>query len=317
MNSFVTEDMRKGMFVTMFYVVLDSVNRAVSYASAGHNPMILYRGGQDATYFLKPKGIPVGINASAEDLFRKTISVEKLTLRQDDMLVIYTDGITEAMNATREQFGEGRLLASIKRHGHRTAEEFAEALNREIHEFTAGALQNDDITLVAIKEKTHVEQRIQDARRELFRLIEVEGVPVAEACERLRVAPSTYYRYRRRVAALGEEEGMKSSRRSNGFARASLEEEAAILEVVRVDPLLGAKRMVELLRAANRCREELSESGVYDVLRRRGLNTREKRLQFAESGTDNRMARLAKALNESEASEARPATPDEPGGGGA
>ncbi|HEX7078742.1 MAG TPA: SpoIIE family protein phosphatase [Candidatus Eisenbacteria bacterium] len=315
MNSFVTEDMRKGMFVTMFYVVLDSVNRSVSYASAGHNPMILYRGGQDATYFLKPKGIPVGINASDEDLFRKTISVEKLTLRQDDMLVIYTDGITEAMNPSREQFGEGRLLASIKRHGHRTAEEFAEALNQEIHEFTAGAAQNDDITLVAIKEKTQVEQRIEDARRELFRLIDEEGVAVAEACERLRVAPSTYYRYRRRLNTMGDD-GMKSSRPA-GFARASLEEEAAILEVVRAEPLLGAKRIVELMRAANRCREELSERSVYDVLRRRGLNTREKRLQFAESGTDNRMARLAKALTQAEESEPRRAGPEEPGGGGA
>src|SRR6267378_1957416 len=94
MNTFVTEDMKKGMFVTMFYVVLDSVNRVVSYASAGHNPMILYRGESDA------------------DLFRRTISVERLTLKQDDMLVIYTDGITEAMNPGRDQFGEPRLLGA-------------------------------------------------------------------------------------------------------------------------------------------------------------------------------------------------------------
>ncbi|MGE5178287.1 MAG: SpoIIE family protein phosphatase [Bacteroidota bacterium] len=312
MNAFVTEDMKKGMFVTMFYVVLDSVNRAVTYASAGHNPMILYRGGQDATYFLKPKGIPVGINAPDQDLFRRTMGVEKLTLRQDDMLVIYTDGITEAMNPAREQFGEGRLLAAIKRHGHRTAEEFAEALNQEIHEFTAGALQNDDITLVAIKEKTPVEERLEETRRELFRLVDVEGVPVAEACERLHVATSTYYRYRRRVETLGVEEGMKASRRGAGFARASLEEEAAILEVIHGDPLLGAKRIVESLQERGRCRAELNERSVYEVLRRHGLNTREKRLQFAQNESDNRMARLAKAL-----SKAVPAESDERQGEGA
>jgi len=312
MNSFVTEDMRKGMFVTMFYVVLDSVNRAVSYASAGHNPMILYRGGQNATYFLKPKGIPVGINAPDQDLFRKTICVEKLTLRQDDMLVIYTDGITEAMNPSREQFGEGRLLAAIKRHGHKTAQEFSEALNQEIHEFTAGALQNDDITLVAIKEKTVVEERLEDTRRELFRLIDLEGVPVAEACERLHVAPSTYYRYKRRVATMGEEEGIKASRKGAGFARASLEEEAAILAVIRIEPLLGAKRIVDLLQAGGRFRADLSERSVYEVLRRHGLNTREKRLEFAQNGSDNRMARLAKAL-----SEVAPVKPDASQGDGA
>ncbi len=312
MNTFVTEDMRKGMFVTMFYVVLDSINRAVSYASAGHNPMILYRGGQDATYFLKPKGIPVGINASDQDLFRKTISVEKLTLRQDDMLVIYTDGITEAMNPAREQFGEGRLLASIKRHGHRSAQEFADLLNEEIHEFTAGALQNDDITLVAIKEKTQVEERLEETRRELFRLVEQEGVPVGEACERLRVTASTYYRYRRRVEAMGDEEGLKPFKKSAGLARASLEEEAAILEIVRAEPLLGAKRILELLKSVNRCRADLSERAIYDTLRRNGLNRREKRLEFAQNGSDKRIARLGTALRT-----VGPAPSNDSGGGGA
>ena len=309
MNAFVTEDMKKGMFVTMFYVVLDSVNRAVSYASAGHNPMILYRGESNATYFLKPKGIPVGINVPDEELFRKTISVEKLTLRQDDMLVIYTDGITEAMNAEREQFGEARLLTAIKKHGHGTAQEFADALNQEIREFTGGAPQNDDITLVAIKEKVVGEVRLEANRRELFRLIDVEGVPVAEACERFQVAPSTYYRYRRRVSELGDEAGLKPSRPSAPLARASLEEEAAILDIVRVEPLFGAKRIHEVLHAAKRCRADLSERAVYATLKRHGLNRKEKRLEFAQTGTDTRMARLAQAIRSDEPG------PTESGGG--
>ncbi len=309
MNAFVTEDMKKGMFVTMFYVVLDSVNRVVSYASAGHNPMILYRGESDTTYFLKPKGIPVGINVPDEELFRKTISVEKLTLRQDDMLVIYTDGITEAMNNERDQFGEGRLLAAIKRYGHMSAQEFADALNQEIHEFTGGAPQNDDITLVAIKEKVPVEERLEANRRELFRLIEVEGLPITEACERLKIAPSTYQRYRRRVATMGADAGLKPTRPQAPMARASLEEEAAILEIVHAEPTLGAKRVWELMKAANRCRPDLSVRAVYETLRRKRLNTREKRLEFSQGGTDKRMARLARAL-----SEVAPSTPNEQGG---
>jgi serine phosphatase RsbU (regulator of sigma subunit)/anti-sigma regulatory factor (Ser/Thr protein kinase)/transposase len=310
MNAFVTEDMKKGMFVTMFYVVLDSVNRAVTYASAGHNPMILYRGESDATYFLKPKGIPVGIDVPDGDLFRRTISVEKLTLRQDDMLVIYTDGITEAMNGDREQFGEARLLAAIKKHGHGTAQEFADALNQEIHEFTEGAPQNDDITLVAIKEKVPVAERLEANRRELFRLIDEDGVSVAEACDRLQTSPSTYYAYKKRVTELGGDEGLKSKRPLTPFARASLEEEAAILEIVRSEPLLGATRIHQLLQGANRCRSELSERAVYDALKRHGLNRKEKRLEFARSGTDKRMARLARALTEN-----GPAAPANPGGG--
>ena len=311
MNAFVTEDMKKGMFVTMFYVVLDSVNREVSYASAGHNPMILYRGQSDTTYFLKPKGIPVGINTPDQDLFRKTISVEKLRLRQDDMLVIYTDGITEAMNPAREQFGEGRLLAALKKYGHHTPQEFADKLNLEIEEFTGGAPQNDDITLVAVKERVAVEERLEEKRRELFRLIETEGVPVAEACARLQVASSTWYRMKRRVDEHGEGVLHEPTGRFR-FARASLEEEGAILEQVRLDPLAGAKKILTTLVAVNRCRSELSERGVYDVLRRHGLNTREKRLQMAENKTDNRMARLAGALQSTP-----PPKPMDSEGGGA
>ncbi|HYR53196.1 MAG TPA: SpoIIE family protein phosphatase [Candidatus Dormibacteraeota bacterium] len=316
MNTFVTEDMKKGMFVTMFYVVLDSVNRIVTYASAGHNPMILYRGESDATYFLKPKGIPVGIDAPDADLFRRTISVERLTLQQDDMLVIYTDGITEAMNPGRDQFGEPRLLAAIKKYGHLTAQEFTEALDREIHEFTSGAAQNDDITLVAIKEKVQPEVRLESARRELFRLIEEEKVPVAEACERLQVAPSTYYRYRRRVAEVGGEEGLKSIRPRTGMQKASLEEEAVILALVKAEPLLGAKKMGDLLRATGQAGPGLTEAMIYVTLRRNGLNTREKRLEFAQNGTDRRMARLARALSETARPDRAPdLTGEEPGGG--
>ncbi|HEY7728896.1 MAG TPA: SpoIIE family protein phosphatase, partial [Candidatus Eisenbacteria bacterium] len=311
MNAFVTEDMRKGMFVTMFYVVLDSVNRVVTYASAGHNPMILYRGGSGTTYFLKPKGIPVGIDVPDAELFKKTISVERLRLRQDDLLVIYTDGITEAMNPFREQFGEARLLAAIKKYGHLPAEEFAAALDREIHEFTLGAPQNDDITLVAIREQVEPEVRLTQTRRELFRLVEEEGVSVAEACQRLKLSTSTYYRYKRRVKELGEEEGLQTLRPRGNMARASLEEEAAILTAVREEPLLGPQKLLERLRSQGHGRGELSPAAVYATLRKHGLSTKEKRLEFARTGTDNRMTRLARVLSEPHTAPA--ATPEAAG----
>ncbi|HYR69495.1 MAG TPA: hypothetical protein VER77_06400, partial [Candidatus Dormibacteraeota bacterium] len=94
------------------------------------------------------------------------------------------------------------------------------------------------------------------------------------------------------------------------LARASVEEAAAILEIVRAEPTLGAKRVWELLRATNRCRADLSERAIYETLRRKGLNTREKRLEFSRNGTDKRMARLARALSEGSAP-----TPTERGGG--
>ncbi|HEY6220955.1 MAG TPA: helix-turn-helix domain-containing protein, partial [Candidatus Eisenbacteria bacterium] len=142
------------------------------------------------------------------------------------------------------------------------------------------------------------------------RLIEEEGMPVAEARAKLQVSSSTYYKYKRRVEVMGGEEGLKPTRPRAPLARASVEEEAAILEIVRAEPTLGAKRVWELLRATNRCRADLSERAIYETLRRKGLNTREKRLEFSRNGTDKRMARLARALSDGPAP-----TPTEQGGG--
>ena len=134
MNDFVTEDMKKGMFVTIFYSILDSKNRIISYASAGHNPMILYRAETDETYFLNPRGFPVGIKLPDDTLFRRSIDVEKIKLKKDDMLVIYTDGVTEAMNGDRDQYGEDRLIRLIKECGRLSPQEFMDRLNADIKE---------------------------------------------------------------------------------------------------------------------------------------------------------------------------------------
>ncbi|HDT15764.1 MAG TPA: HAMP domain-containing protein, partial [Firmicutes bacterium] len=152
-NNFVKDDMKKGMFVTAFYLVLDSLNRKINFASAGHDPLLLYRAKEGKVYWIKPKGFPLGISLPDDSLFGKVMVEESLKLRKDDLLLVYTDGITEAMNMKREQFGEKRFIEAVKKYGKFSAKEFIERLDNEIKEFTEGYLQNDDITIVAIKEK--------------------------------------------------------------------------------------------------------------------------------------------------------------------
>ncbi|HRU40009.1 MAG TPA: SpoIIE family protein phosphatase, partial [Candidatus Goldiibacteriota bacterium] len=151
-NNFVKEDMKKGMFVTAFYLVLDSVTREINFASAGHDPLILYRAKEDKCYYVKPKGFPLGISLPEEDLFRKVMVEERLKLQKDDLLCVYTDGIIEAMNGKREIFGEKRFMECIRKYGKLSSAEFIEKLDAEIKEFTQGYPQNDDITIVVIKE---------------------------------------------------------------------------------------------------------------------------------------------------------------------
>ena len=285
LNSFVTEDMKKGMFVTIFYVILDSRHRVISFASAGHNPMILFRGDSDETYFLNPKGFPVGIDLADRTLFEKTMDSESIKLKQSDMLVIYTDGITEAMNKDKEQFGEERLLRAIKKHGELAPQEFAATLAEEIAAFTGGEPQNDDITLVAIKEKAVADDILYDVRKKLIGLVEQDGLSVEEACEIMHVSPSTYYKYRRRVRELGEV-GLKDkvSRASEKIGRVSLEVQQEILKIVTESPSCGPKRICQVLGGEEHGRLDVQPRKVYACLKRLRLSTKEQREEFAADG---------------------------------
>lgn len=281
MNDFVTEDMKKGMFVTIFYVILDSKNRIISYSSAGHNPMILYRAESDETFFLNPRGFPVGISLPDDSLFRRSIDVEKIKLKKDDMLVIYTDGVTEAMNERREQYGEEKLLSLIKKHGRLAPKEFIERLSDDIKEFTGGHPQNDDITVVAIKEKLMADEVLFGIRKKLLDLVDVSGYTVAEACRKMRVSPSTYYRYKRRLSELGER-GLKNKelRTEHEIRRVSIEQRKEIIKVLIKNPQFGAKRIAVEYNKNRIPGQQLTATLVYDELKRMRLNTYEKRLEY-------------------------------------
>jgi serine phosphatase RsbU (regulator of sigma subunit)/anti-sigma regulatory factor (Ser/Thr protein kinase) len=169
-NNFVKEDMKKGMFVTAFYLVLDSVTREINFASAGHDPLILYRAKENKCYYVKPKGFPLGISLPEEDLFKKVMVEEKVKLQKDDLICVYTDGIVEAMNGRREIFGEQRFMECIKKNGRLPSSEFIQNLDNEIKEFTQGYPQNDDITIVVIKEQKSDTAMLGRMEREIAKL---------------------------------------------------------------------------------------------------------------------------------------------------
>ncbi len=75
------------MFITIFFITLDSAKRTISYASAGHNPMILYRKDSDSCYFLNTRGMPLGIALPDGVSFEDSLEFDRLKLKKDDMLV--------------------------------------------------------------------------------------------------------------------------------------------------------------------------------------------------------------------------------------
>ncbi len=130
-------------FVTLFYGILDTSKNTFRYANAGHNPPFRLRGSR-AT-FLRRSGIVLGV--TGESVYRNGHA----GLQSDDVLVLYTDGVTEARDLRGHMFGERRLVDAVRRSAEGTAAEIIGAIRDQVREFSQGVTQFDDQTLVVIK----------------------------------------------------------------------------------------------------------------------------------------------------------------------
>jgi phosphoserine phosphatase RsbU/P len=132
-------------YVTIFYAKLDPSRRILQYTNAGHLPALIFREGSVAAEPLQGVGFPIGMFADAEYVSSETY------LRPNDVLVMYTDGITEAASAAGEQFGIERLSAVIRENIGRSANLLVNAIMRAVEEFQASREAEDDQTVVIIK----------------------------------------------------------------------------------------------------------------------------------------------------------------------
>lgn len=144
-NRVLAADNRSGMFVSLFYAVLDPASGALCYARAGHNPPLWRRCRQGDLRALCPPGAVLGITDDPG------IVEETITLEADDLLVMYTDGVTDAVNAANEEFGEERLEALVRAKCGATAEEVIADVDRAVTEFAGGRQQFDDFTLLVLR----------------------------------------------------------------------------------------------------------------------------------------------------------------------
>ena len=131
-------------FTTAFLAELDPLTGVLTYLCAGHNPPILLRENGQVER-LQSESIPLGI-----ELTEKYASGSTL-MKANDLLVIYTDGVTEARNLRREQFGEARLLAAVQgRKAQQRAAVTLSGIMKGLDEFTGAAMQHDDITCLVV-----------------------------------------------------------------------------------------------------------------------------------------------------------------------
>ncbi|MBM3143374.1 MAG: PP2C family protein-serine/threonine phosphatase [Chloroflexi bacterium] len=145
-NERILMDSRANLFVTIFYGILDPKAGTLTYANAGHNPPILLRSDEGAsTEFLQSTGLPVGIE---EETTWERASIQ---IHSGDVLVLYTDGITEAQNGAGELFKRQALEKVINTNMGRSAEGLQQAILEALYGFLGDLPPQDDITLMVIK----------------------------------------------------------------------------------------------------------------------------------------------------------------------
>jgi len=151
----ILSDTNTKQFVTVFYGVFDPISGTLTYANAGHNPPFLFRAQNraaasndtlDDAHELNNTGPPLGLRMFTD----MTWDRREVQVAPGDVLVLYSDGITEAQNSEREFFEEERLIEATGANLGRSAAEIQDAILTEVHQFAGDAAQADDITLFIV-----------------------------------------------------------------------------------------------------------------------------------------------------------------------
>jgi sigma-B regulation protein RsbU (phosphoserine phosphatase) len=144
-NESLVESTDSSKFATFFYAVYDSSARTLTYVNAGHNPPFLLRAATTVVSRLRPTGMALGFDQQAD------YGAATEALAPGDLLLAYTDGLTEALNEAGEEFGDARAAGLLVGNRHLGASDLQRLINAELEAFCGRAPQHDDITLVVAR----------------------------------------------------------------------------------------------------------------------------------------------------------------------
>jgi len=143
-NDLITSNSSEGRFITFFWGIVNTKKNSFTYVNAGHNPPLLLSDGK--IKLLDKGGIILGV--------LKTVvpyTFEEIKFKKNDVLIMYTDGVSEAMSKDGEEFTERRLEEVSRQLKDKSAEEILNGIKGEVQNFTEGNLQSDDITMIVMK----------------------------------------------------------------------------------------------------------------------------------------------------------------------
>lgn len=158
-NRYLADNIPANRFVTLFYAVLEPETGAVSFLNAGHNPPLIVHAAGTVEQ-LASGGLPLGIKRNAEYREGRT------QMQMGDVLVIYSDGVTEAASPSGEEFGPTRLYEVVSRNIDASAAGIRDRIESALTKFSQGTQAADDITLVIVKRQAETRQLSASAARD-------------------------------------------------------------------------------------------------------------------------------------------------------
>ncbi len=148
-NLAISSGLDKTSFVTISYFVIDSIAKTIDFARAGHVPSLYFNKNDNKAAYFKNKGLGLGIIRGEK--FRTYIQQSLIQYRAGDILVLYTDGITEAQNEAKEEFGYDRLLTIVEENESLNGEGIKDKIIENLYQFCNNESLDDDYSLVVIK----------------------------------------------------------------------------------------------------------------------------------------------------------------------
>lgn len=148
-NKLFYDNVERGAFISMVYGVFDLTAKTLRMTRAGHNPVLVWSHKKNKLDVIQPNGLALGLEDGRK--FAKTIQEVRIPFSKGDMFVFYTDGFTEAMSKSGEEYGDERFWQSVKAHAGRASSEVITGLLKDVATFIGKAKQHDDMTIVVVR----------------------------------------------------------------------------------------------------------------------------------------------------------------------
>ena len=148
-NRILARDIRRGMFVTCMYMILNVRQKTLLISSAGHNPLVVFRKATGQIELVNPNGIALGFDKGP--IFDRTVKEQKIQLYPGDRFCTYTDGVPEAMSVDDEEFGDDRFYDLCKNLAGVDSNQFVNRIVKELDDHKGDREQHDDITIVTAR----------------------------------------------------------------------------------------------------------------------------------------------------------------------